>query len=140
MNSPKNLTKKMLVIISAFLIITVTFFCYIIFNYSEKEPKQVATPETSLGTFCGTAKLSENAREGKTFFNIECAACHKLDAEMTGPALRNTDSITFRKWMYECEAPIDTAKLKQMGIDYHRNLAKNIPMARLESIYSYISE
>lgn len=29
--------------------------------------------------------------KGKTLFNTNCAACHKLDAKMTGPALRNVE-------------------------------------------------
>lgn len=30
---------------------------------------------------------------GKTLFNTNCAACHQLDKKMTGPALRNIESI-----------------------------------------------
>ena len=30
--------------------------------------------------------------KGKTLFNTNCAACHKLDKKMTGPALRNVQS------------------------------------------------
>src|SRR5690606_17738128 len=29
--------------------------------------------------------------KGKALFNTNCAACHKLDAKMTGPALRNVE-------------------------------------------------
>ena len=29
---------------------------------------------------------------GKALFNANCAACHKLDKKMTGPALRNVES------------------------------------------------
>jgi mono/diheme cytochrome c family protein len=29
--------------------------------------------------------------KGKSLFNTNCAACHKLDAKMTGPALRNVE-------------------------------------------------
>ncbi|MGM5468882.1 c-type cytochrome [Flavobacteriaceae bacterium LMO-SS05] len=31
--------------------------------------------------------------KGKTLFNTNCAACHQLDKKMTGPALRNIESI-----------------------------------------------
>jgi mono/diheme cytochrome c family protein len=30
--------------------------------------------------------------KGKSLFNTNCAACHKLDAKMTGPALRNVET------------------------------------------------
>ncbi len=29
---------------------------------------------------------------GKSLFNSNCAACHKLDKPMTGPALRNVEA------------------------------------------------
>lgn len=40
--------------------------------------------------FCGTqAFYEENHAEGKKIFNTNCAACHRLDRKMIGPALRN---------------------------------------------------
>jgi len=44
--------------------------------------------------------------KGKTLFNANCAACHKLDKKMTGPALRNIearlseDQGLDREWLY----------------------------------------
>lgn len=34
-------------------------------------------------------ELSEEARIGKNLFNANCAACHKLNKNSTGPYLRN---------------------------------------------------
>ncbi|MFD0963179.1 c-type cytochrome [Pseudofulvibacter geojedonensis] len=44
---------------------------------------------------CGTRpKLdSKEARNGKQLFYANCAACHKIDKHMTGPALRNMASL-----------------------------------------------
>lgn len=42
--------------------------------------------------FCGTKSDTNNdpdAQKGKQIFNSNCAACHKLDAVSTAPALRN---------------------------------------------------
>lgn len=44
-----------------------------------------------------TFSTSLNAQEGdpangKSLFNANCAACHKLDSDMTGPALRNVEA------------------------------------------------
>ncbi|WP_138432442.1 c-type cytochrome [Winogradskyella algicola] len=54
--------------------------------------------------FCGTTNLSENAYEGKQIFNANCAACHKLDRDMTGPALREIgkkyDTLTIIKFLH----------------------------------------
>ena len=46
-----------------------------------------------LLTFSTTLFAQEgDAGKGKTLFNANCAACHKLDAKMTGPALRNVET------------------------------------------------
>ncbi|MEW5674804.1 c-type cytochrome [Flavobacterium enshiense] len=38
---------------------------------------------------------------GKAIFNANCAACHKLDAKMTGPALRGVAEKYDKAWMYK---------------------------------------
>ena len=46
-----------------------------------------------LLTFSTSLKAQEgDPGKGKTLFNANCAACHKLDAKMTGPALRNVEA------------------------------------------------
>lgn len=37
---------------------------------------------------------------GKALFNANCAACHKLDAKMTGPALRNVTDRRSNEWLH----------------------------------------
>jgi mono/diheme cytochrome c family protein len=37
---------------------------------------------------------------GKSLFNSNCAACHKLDKDMTGPALRGVAGRHERDWLY----------------------------------------
>lgn len=77
--------------------------------------------------FCGTFNpvLTENATKGKEIFNSNCAACHKLDARSTGPALRNIDSLVFTKWMIAKNHKIDSTKIYKLGIDYHRTKFKD---------------
>lgn len=51
-----------------------------------------------------TAAPAEGAGDpvkGKELFNTLCAACHKLDAKSTGPALRNVAEKHDRAWMYK---------------------------------------
>ena len=38
---------------------------------------------------------------GKALFNTNCAACHKLDAKMTGPALRGVADRRSKEWLYK---------------------------------------
>lgn len=39
--------------------------------------------------------------QGKALFNANCAACHKLDAASTGPALRNVAEKHEKAWLYK---------------------------------------
>lgn len=51
-----------------------------------------------------------NAVLGKALFNANCAACHKLDSKMTGPALRGVverhDKAWLHKWIKDSKALI----------------------------------
>ena len=42
-----------------------------------------------------------DAAKGKELFNANCAACHKLDAKATGPALRGVSSRREKAWLYK---------------------------------------
>ncbi|OIV42310.1 c-type cytochrome [Flavobacterium johnsoniae] len=78
--------------------------------------------------FCGTSspELEENEYKGKEIFNANCAACHKLDAKSTGPALRNIDSLVFVKWVIDKNHKIDSTKIEKLGLDYHRMKFKDL--------------
>ena len=77
--------------------------------------------------FCGTPglNLTDNQTKGKEIYNSNCAACHKLEARSTGPALRNIDSLVFVKWLIDKNHNIDSTKLDKLGIDYHRTMFKD---------------
>ncbi len=47
------------------------------------------------------ATASGDAAAGKALFNAQCAACHKLDAKMTGPALRGVGDKYEKEWLYK---------------------------------------
>ena len=51
---------------------------------------EVAAPATGAG----------DAAAGKALFNANCAACHKLDKPMTGPALRGVTERHDTKWLH----------------------------------------
>ena len=47
------------------------------------------------------APAAGDAVAGKALFNANCAACHKLDAKMTGPALRGVADKYSKDWLYK---------------------------------------
>jgi mono/diheme cytochrome c family protein len=47
------------------------------------------------------AATGGDAVRGKELFNANCAACHKLDAKSTGPALRNVAEKYEKEWLYK---------------------------------------
>jgi mono/diheme cytochrome c family protein len=64
---------------------------------------QVAAPAAAVPavTEAPAAASGGDAAKGKELFNANCAACHKLDAKMTGPALRNVIAKHDIKWIYK---------------------------------------
>lgn len=121
-----NLKKRIRSILlygTGFLVFTIAVFYFI---YRNNKPEQFVCRIPVPQYFCGTNAFedSPNAIEGKEVFNSFCAACHKLDAKSTGPALRNMDSITYVKWIVKRNTKIDTTKFEKLGIDYHRHLSR----------------
>jgi mono/diheme cytochrome c family protein len=47
------------------------------------------------------ATLGGDPVRGKELFNSNCAACHKLDAKATGPALRGVAQKHDKEWLYK---------------------------------------
>ena len=92
---------KQFVFISLLIIIGGIIVLFISLNISQQQP---GCGVIDYEPFCGTANLSEGAYEGKQIFNANCAACHKLDKIMTGPALREMgqkyDTLTIMKFLH----------------------------------------
>ena len=62
---------------------------------------QDATPVVEANTTAIPAASGGDAVMGKELFNANCAACHKLDAKSTGPALRDIASKHDAAWLYK---------------------------------------
>lgn len=58
-------------------------------------------PAPADATAAPAATSGGDAVKGKELFNANCAACHKLDAKATGPALRGVASKHDMKWIYK---------------------------------------
>ncbi|WP_431243403.1 hypothetical protein ACQ9BO_01705 [Flavobacterium sp. P21] len=76
---------------------------------------------------CGTKnpELTENQKKEKKFSTPIVLACHKLDFINTGPPLRGVDSLVFTKWILQKKHKIDSTKIENLGIDYHRTMFKD---------------
>lgn len=48
-----------------------------------------------------TASFAQDAAKGKELFNANCAACHKLDANSTGPSLRGVAERHSTEWLHK---------------------------------------
>jgi predicted CXXCH cytochrome family protein len=59
-------------------------------------PAATATPAAAPAVSQGGDPV-----KGKEIFNTNCAACHKLDAKATGPALRGVGSRHEKAWFYK---------------------------------------
>lgn len=115
MNNLKSIT----IYIILFIVLTLGITFVIILKNNQQKELNCATPEPIQ--FCGTsANSSEGAIKGKHLFNSNCAACHSLDKNFTGPALRNIDSLQFINWLSQKNEKLDTTKMSEFKIDYHK--------------------
>ena len=138
MNLIKKLTKRILIITSGFLILVIGFLFILYSNYNQKEKFVCGTktPESLCGN--SSLELSEKAHKGKEIFNTNCAACHKLHMNMTGPALFEIDSTKLWNWLTEKNGKADSTKLSEMKIDYHKNLwNKSFGDEQLTELFEY---
>lgn len=60
-----------------------------------------AAPATPAATEAAPAAQGGDPVKGKELFNTNCAACHKLDAKATGPALRGVGAKHDKAWLYK---------------------------------------
>lgn len=90
-----------------------------------------------------------DAAAGKALFNANCAACHKLDAKMTGPALRGVTERHDKKWLHawikDSQAMIksgDAAAVKVFN-ENNKSVMTAFPQlsdADIDNILAYTSE
>lgn len=128
---------KRFAFISIFIIVGGLFVLFFSLTTSYQQP---GCGVKDFEPFCGTTNLSENAYEGKQIFNTNCAACHKLNKDMTGPALSKKakfyDSISFSSFIKQNTRvhPIDSL--------YNSNCMKFPNLSNEDSyrLFEYISK
>lgn len=90
-----------------------------------------------------------DAAAGKALFNANCAACHKLDAKMTGPALRGVtekqSSEWLHSWIKDSQAMIKSGDADAVKIyeEYNKAVMPGFPQlsaADVDNILAYTAE
>lgn len=71
-------------------------------SYSQEATAATPPAATATTDVAATpATGSGDPVKGKELFNTNCAACHKLDAKATGPALRGVGDKYEKSWLYK---------------------------------------
>jgi mono/diheme cytochrome c family protein len=120
-------------------------------TFSLNSIAQNATPAAAPVVDAAVAAPASGADpvKGKELFNSNCAACHKLDAKMTGPALRGVaqkyDMAWIYKWVRNSSDMIksgDAAAVK-ISAEYNGSVMTPFPQltdADIDNIIAYTSE
>jgi mono/diheme cytochrome c family protein len=69
-------------------------------SFAQEAVAPAATAAPAVTTAPAAAQGGDPVK-GKEIFNTNCAACHKLDAKATGPALRGVGAKYEKAWLYK---------------------------------------
>ncbi len=132
----KKTARAIFVFSIAFLVLTLTSFS-MLYKANISEPNELICTPLPIQPFCGTNTFPKSP-EGRKAFNTKCAACHKLSARSTGPALRNVDSLVYQKWLQKKNTKFDTLKFEKMDLYYHNYLAsEKLDSVEVAAIFEY---
>jgi len=93
MGDHNSITRKLYLSLALMLTLSLTSFA------QDAAPAATATPVEA--TAAPAATQGGDPVKGKEIFNTNCAACHKLDAKATGPALRGVGAKYDKAWLYK---------------------------------------
>jgi len=88
-----SISRKLMLSLSLTLIFSLTSFAQDPAATVPAATEEAAAPAATTG--------GGDPVKGKELFNANCAACHKLDAKSTGPALRGVASKHDMAWIYK---------------------------------------
>lgn len=74
--------------------------CLLTFSLTVSAQDQPAAAAPAATESAAAPAAVGDANAGKALFSANCAACHKLDAKMTGPALRGVADKYSREWLH----------------------------------------
>jgi cytochrome c551/c552 len=99
-----------------------------------------------LGLLLFLSYITLQAQDGKAIFQAQCATCHALDKQLTGPALRGvetrgpwTDRQELVKWIHNPGGYIPTTDYtKQLAATYNGQIMPSFPQLSEEEIFSIL--
>ena len=94
MGNHNSIPRKLYLSLALMLTLSLTSFAQ-----DAAAPAATATPAEA--TVDPAAAQGGDPVKGKEIFNTNCAACHKLDAKATGPALRGVGAKYDKAWLYK---------------------------------------
>ncbi len=119
-------------------------------SFAQEAAPVTAAPATDVAATPAAAPAAGgDAVKGKELFNANCAACHKLDAKATGPALRGVankyDMAWIYKWVNNSSELIKSGDAKAVKIfeEYNKSVMTAFPQlstADIDNIIAYTSE
>jgi mono/diheme cytochrome c family protein len=128
-----SISRKLFFCLALMLAFTLTSFA------QETAPAEAAPVATGGG----------DPAAGKALFNANCAACHKLDAKATGPALRGIankyDMAWIYKWVNNSSALIKSGDAKAVKVFEENNKSvmtafPQLSTGDIDNIIAYTSE
>ena len=90
MGNHSSISRKLYLSLALMLTLSLTSYA------QDAAPAATATPAEAPAASSGGDPV-----KGKEIFNTNCAACHKLDAKATGPALRGVGAKYEKAWLYK---------------------------------------
>lgn len=96
MGNHSSITRKLYLSLALMLSLSLTSYSQ---GAAPATPAAAATPAAT--TAAPAVAQGGDPVKGKEIFNTNCAACHKLDAKATGPALRGVGAKYDKAWIYK---------------------------------------
>ena len=131
--------------ISRILFLSLALLTFSLTSIAQSAAPPAATPAAAAPA----AASGGDPVKGKELFNTNCAACHKLDAKMTGPALRGVsgkhDMAWIYKWVHNSSAMVKSGDAAAVKVFAEFNGSVMTPFPQLtegdiDNIIAYTSE
>ena len=140
--TPNSITKKIIFSLAFSLSLS-------LFSFSQDKVAAPAVTAAAPVDAAAPAAGAGDPAKGKEIFNANCAACHKLDAKMTGPALRNVGAKYDKEWLYKwianSQALIKSGDAQANAVwnEYKPSVMNNFPQLTkgdIDNVIAYAGE